>query len=124
MVRQSGKGNLDNPARNAQSRDLLMKVWASMSPAARVPYQSTPLPHPSNAMQPDEADDKEFVDEQDNSGHVVKAVQKSHLQKLLNTASPETLEEEVQKGMQLLAKLADPFSEQASKSPDAAQWLQ
>lgn len=55
---------------------------------------------------------------------VSKAVEKSRLQKLLGTASPEVLESEVEKAKAILGRLAKALGEQKDHSPDAQQWLQ
>lgn len=100
-----------------------------MTPLQKAPYttsdpSSATLSHRPNAK-PELEDGNTFDDDSEDPNstpYVSKAAEKSRLQNLLNTATPEMLESEVQKGMELLAKLAKPLSAQ-QVSPDAQQWL-
>lgn len=91
-----------------------------MSP--RVKHEDN-FPAPDDNESIDNSFDNLFEDETEDRPRASKAAEKSRLQKLLNTASPEVLESEVQKGMELLGKLVGPLSEQKEQSEDAQQWL-
>lgn len=112
---------------------MLRDRWLSVPENGRTTYEAIATAAAGTGEQKVEKSSDDSNLEEEFTGDVgVESSEKSgiaqpknfQLQTLLAGATPETLEESVEKGIELVENLKTPMLEKAPHAPDAARWLQ